>query len=187
MKESYIDALLSWLMTPEDERKLLTPKLQDIHSRIMQVAALKRQHYLDSIVVRLHMSASPSLSQAQAYRDLRDAKYIMGMVEDVNTNFERAITAERVQKAMVRAELDGDLKALKGLTDTLIKLRGWDKAQTAPIDPRRFRPAPREIGYFPELVQGDEKKIDAADFIKRMQRLQEPPSKEEDYTDFDEL
>lgn len=123
-KASTKDKIFAYYLDSESVK--LTDKEEVIHQRWIACFSLLIQYHSPMQVVNV-MKQRFGISDAQAYRDLRDSADIFGDVTATSKNAYRHILFEFAMKVFQLAATKNDLGEMNKSLITMVKLKGLDK------------------------------------------------------------
>lgn len=171
------DQLLQYILKPEDERDGLPDKLREQYHRIVMLVGLMSQHRITRDVIDIYMKLQKDngsrISQSQAYRDLEDARYVVGEMESINKKFERVAMANWQKEVMKKAVEMDDIRGFNAGMANIIKILGLDRNDPSPIDYTKLQPVRPLFGFYPELFTHDDLPSDE-DFLATIEELSRP-------------
>lgn len=100
-----------------------------------------------------HLMAKFSISQAQAYEDINNARYYHNLAQPrEHKEFARGWLADQLKRYIAICEHKGDFKSIVGLTKNLIAIQGLDTQDVEVPDYSKIQPPEIEIVADPREI-----------------------------------
>jgi hypothetical protein len=150
-KPSDLDAIRDYYLSEGSRNpRLLTEQQEKHRQRLVAIWTLLCEYHGEEQARTTH-AKNANISDATAYRDLRDALQLFGSVRKAEKEGRRYILAEWASKTFQLAAKNGDYESMNKAVSNLIKLWGLDKEDADTPDFEKLQASP-VIAVLPEQM-----------------------------------